>query len=126
MEREAGVCGQQGAGEFLRGADPQDPPQTMAQQWGGLGQTECKEWAGGSGDPPPTMALASPPQTGSGPAYQLTAATGATRVTPTPALLCVLTTAATSLGWDGHGILSKTFPLQNNPSKYVFGNGLLI
>lgn len=51
---------------------------------------------------------------------------GATRVTPTPAPLCALTTSATSLGWDGHGILSKTFPLQNNPSKYVFGNGLLI
>lgn len=27
---------------------------------------------------------------------------------------------------SGHEILSKTFPLQNNPSKYVFGNRLLI
>lgn len=77
MEREARVHGQQGAGEFSRGADPQDSPlKPRLSSWGRLGQAECKEWAGGSGDPPPTMALASPPQTGSGPAYQLTAATG--------------------------------------------------
>lgn len=46
MEREAGVCGQQGAGEFLRGADPQDPPQTTAQQWGGPGADRVQRVGG--------------------------------------------------------------------------------
>ena len=94
MEREAGVRGQ-GAGRGFPGelispvkrcrkalkSRAPNPGSVV----GGLVQAEGREWAGASGDPPPTMPLASPPQTGSGPAYQLSPATQATRVTPTPA-----------------------------------------
>lgn len=52
---------------------------------GGLGQAEGKERAGRRGDPLPTLPLASPPHTGSGPACQPALATRAPRATPTHA-----------------------------------------